>query len=144
MEIFTHSNVETQLLGERLGKLAFPSMIVALKGEVGVGKTEFVKGFTVGANSEIATSPTFAIMNVYEGGKLPIYHFDFYRCGGDYEEFEEFIFGDGVSLIEWSEYLNLPSSILTIEIQKISDMARKIIITFEDERYKDVIGRAFN
>lgn len=144
MEIITHSNNETQELGRRLGERAFSSMIVALKGEVGAGKTEFVKGFTNGANSDNATSPTFAIMNVYEGGKLPIYHFDFYRCGGDYEEFEEYIFGDGVSLIEWSEYLDLPKALLTVEIIKLGDDDRKILFVPGDHRYKQLIKEAYS
>lgn len=128
MEIITNSNLDTQKLGEALGKRAFAGMIIALSGDVGAGKTEFTKGFTVGANSDNATSPTFAIMNMYEGGKFPIYHFDFYRCGGDIEEFEEYIFGDGVAIIEWSELIDLPKDIIAIDIAKIDDETRKITL----------------
>ena len=144
MEIITNNNEETRKLGIAFGKLAFPQMIIALNGDVGAGKTEFVKGFTVGANSDIATSPTFAIMNVYEGGNIPIYHFDFYRCGGDFEEFEEYIFGDGVSLIEWSEFLELPFDILEIFIEKIDDNTRKISFNCGNERYQEVLRRAYS
>lgn len=144
MEIITYNNEDTRKIGECLGKLAFPCMIIALKGSVGAGKTEFVKGFTVGANSDIATSPTFAIMNVYEGGKIPVFHFDFYRCGGDIDEFEEYIFGDGVALIEWSEYLDLPSDILEISIEKIDENTRKFVFNGGNEKYEEVLRRAYS
>lgn len=143
MEIITHSNKDTQRFGMLLGKRAFPSMIIALSGEVGAGKTEFAKGFTVGANSDVATSPTFAIMNVYQGEKIPVYHFDFYRCGGEYEEFEEYIFGEGASLIEWSEYLDLPKDILSINIEKLDNNSRKFICTAGNKVYEDILKEVF-
>lgn len=144
MEIITKTNEDTQKVGKLLGERASCPMIIALKGDVGAGKTEFVKGFTVGANSDIATSPTFAIMNVYEGGQLPIYHFDFYRLGGDWEEFEEYIFGDGISLIEWSEYLDLPEDVLEISIDKIDDTTRRITFKAGSDEYEDLIRRAYS
>ncbi len=129
MEIITYSNKDTQRLGMLLGKRAFPSMIIALSGEVGAGKTEFAKGFTVGANSDVATSPTFAIMNVYQGEKIPVYHFDFYRCGGEYEEFEE--------------YMDLPKDILSINIEKLDNNSRKFICTAGNKVYEDILKEVF-
>ncbi|MBQ9625508.1 MAG: tRNA (adenosine(37)-N6)-threonylcarbamoyltransferase complex ATPase subunit type 1 TsaE [Clostridia bacterium] len=144
MEIITNNNLETQKIGMLLGQYAFLGMVIALKGEVGAGKTELAKGFAQGINCEEATSPTFSIMNVYENGRLPVYHFDFYRAGGDIDEFEEYIFGEGAALIEWSENIDLPNEVLTVEIIKIDENKRKLIFNAGNKLYEDIIGRIEN
>lgn len=98
---------ETIALGEALGKTLSPGTIVALHGDLGAGKTVFTKGIAKGLETdEEPVSPTFVIMNEYSG-RLPLYHFDLYRVGGVDElegiGFEEYFYGDGVSVVEWAE-----------------------------------------
>jgi len=99
---------ETYELAYKLGKEAKEGLIVALTGDLGVGKTVFAKGFAKGLGiTEPIVSPTYTIMYVYESGRIPMYHFDLYRLG-DVDElyeigFEEYAYGKGVSLIEWAD-----------------------------------------
>ena len=118
-EVFeTMSEEETYKLGERLGTQAQPNQIYTLIGDLGVGKTVFTKGFAKGLGiTEHVSSPTFTILQVYDGGRLPFYHFDVYRIG-DVEEMEEIgyedcFFGGGVCLIEWADLIEeiLPKTI---------------------------------
>ncbi len=115
---------ETRKLGFDLGKNAKSGDIYCLKGDLGVGKTVFTKGFAEGLNiAEHITSPTFTIVNEYKG-RLPFYHFDVYRIGDPDEMYdigyEEYFFGDGVCLIEWAELIEelLPENIYWITIEK--------------------------
>ncbi len=119
----THSAQETWRLGRQLGQAAAAGQIYCLDGELGVGKTVFTKGFAAGLGIERpVNSPTFTILQIYEGGRLPLYHFDVYRIGEaeEMEEigYEEYFFGDGVCLIEWAS--------LVPEI--IPDDARRVVI----------------
>ena len=106
MVIETRSAKETFLLGEKIGKEARAGQVYTLIGDLGVGKTVFTQGMAKGLGiKEPVSSPTFTIVQVYEEGRLPFYHFDVYRIG-DVEEmdeigFDDYIYGDGVSLIEW-------------------------------------------
>ena len=107
-EIFeTNNEQETAALGERLGQAALPGQVYTLIGDLGVGKTVFTQGFARGLGvSEHVNSPTFTIVQIYEDGRMPFYHFDVYRIG-DVEEMEEIgyedcFYGDGVSLVEWA------------------------------------------
>lgn len=120
----THSEEETLLIGEELAKKAKPGQIYALNGDLGVGKTVFTKGFAKGLGiTEHITSPTFTIINVYEGD-LNFYHFDVYRIEEPDElyelGYEEYFFSDGVCLIEWAELIKplLPENIININISK--------------------------
>lgn len=102
----TDSAEETFALGERLGREARAGEVYTLEGDLGVGKTVFTKGFAKGLGvSEQINSPTFTIVHIYEEGRLPFYHFDVYRIGdvAELEEigFDDYIYGDGVTLIEW-------------------------------------------
>lgn len=116
---------ETFSIGRRLAELAEPGDIYALSGDLGVGKTVFTKGFAAGLGiMEPVNSPTFTILQIYEGGRLPLYHFDVYRIE-EPEEMEEvgldeYLFGGGVSLIEWPEQIAecLPEKTRIIRIQK--------------------------
>ena len=125
MIIETNSASETLALGEKLGKAAKPGQIYTLNGDLGVGKTVLTQGFAKGLGiTEAVNSPTFTIVQVYEEGRLPLYHFDVYRIG-DIEEmdeigYEDYVYGEGVSLIEWANLIEeiLPEHFTEIKIEK--------------------------
>lgn len=116
---------ETFAFGEKLGREAMPGMIVCLDGDLGVGKTVFAQGFAAGLGiSGPVNSPTFTIFQIYEEGRLPLFHFDVYRIGEpeEMEEigYEDYFFGQGVCLIEWSELIRdlIPQESIRIRIEK--------------------------
>ena len=119
---------ETYALGEKIGKAAQPGQIYTLTGDLGVGKTVFTQGVAAGLGiTEPVSSPTFTIVQVYEDGRLPFYHFDVYRIG-DVEEmdeigYEDYVYGQGVSLIEWANLIEeiLPEHYTEIRIEKDLD-----------------------
>ena len=125
MIIETRSAQETFQLGKELGEKAYPGQVFTLTGDLGVGKTVFTQGFAAGLGiTEPVNSPTFTIVQVYEEGRLPFYHFDVYRIG-DVEEmdevgFEDYVMGEGVSLIEWANLIEeiLPQKRTEITIEK--------------------------
>ena len=125
MVIETWKPQETFELGRRMGERAQAGQIICLEGDLGVGKTVFTQGFAEGLGiREPVNSPTFTILQQYEEGRLPLYHFDVYRIG-DVEEMEEIgyedcFYGEGVCLIEWpSRILEiLPDRITWVEIAK--------------------------
>ena len=99
---------ETVAAGRTYGRDARQGDVFALSGDLGAGKTQFVKGFVAGLGSESdVTSPTFVLIHEYGDGRLPVYHFDFYRVESREAlsrlGFDDYIFGDGVSLIEWAD-----------------------------------------
>ena len=116
---------DTYDLGKKLGENCKPGDIILLNGDLGVGKTVFTKGFGKGLGiEEPISSPTFTIMQIYEQGRLPLYHFDVYRIA-DPEEmdeigYEDYFFGKGVCLIEWAEliYDILPPQYKKVTIKK--------------------------
>ena len=108
MEFVTHSREETQALGARLAEALDAGRVVAFTGDLGAGKTAFVSGMARALGvEERVTSPTFTIVNEYEGGRLPLFHFDMYRLGGADELFhigwEDYLARNGVCAVEWSE-----------------------------------------
>lgn len=123
--IETYQEKETYELGCQLGKAAAAGQVFTLVGDLGVGKTVFTKGLAQGLQIEEAiSSPTFTIVQVYEEGRLPFYHFDVYRIG-DVEEmdeigYEDYVYGEGVSLIEWANLIEeiLPEHYTQITIEK--------------------------
>ncbi|SFI37339.1 tRNA threonylcarbamoyladenosine biosynthesis protein TsaE [Pseudobutyrivibrio sp. OR37] len=123
--IETNSPEETEALGIRLAKAANPGQVFTLIGDLGVGKTVFTQGFAKGLEiDEPICSPTFTIVQVYDSGRMPFYHFDVYRIG-DIEEmdeigYEDYIYGDGVSLIEWANLIEdiLPDNYTRVTIEK--------------------------
>ncbi|MBE5917080.1 MAG: tRNA (adenosine(37)-N6)-threonylcarbamoyltransferase complex ATPase subunit type 1 TsaE [Pseudobutyrivibrio ruminis] len=126
IEIFeTNSPQETENLGKKLANDAVAGQVFTLIGDLGVGKTVFTQGFAAGLDiTEAICSPTFTIVQVYDTGRLPFYHFDVYRIG-DIEEmdeigYEDYIYGDGVSLIEWANLIEdiLPEHLTRITIEK--------------------------
>lgn len=125
MILESKSPEDTFQIGMRLGKLAEAGEVYTLTGDLGVGKTVFTQGFAKGLGiDESVNSPTFTILQIYEGGRLPLYHFDVYRIGSveEMEEtgFEEYIMGDGVSLIEWADLIEeiLPRKRTRVLIEK--------------------------
>lgn len=125
MVVESTSEQDTYQLGFSLGEQAVAGDVFCLVGDLGVGKTVFTKGFASGLGiTEPITSPTFTIVQVYEEGRLPLYHFDVYRIS-DVEEMEEigyedYIYGDGVSFIEWANLIEdiLPKRRRMITIEK--------------------------
>lgn len=121
----TRSPEETFQLGMECAKNAVPGQVFTLTGDLGVGKTVFTQGFAKGLEiEEPVNSPTFTIVQVYESGRLPFYHFDVYRIG-DVEEmdevgFDDYVMGEGVSLIEWANLIEeiLPEHRTEIIIEK--------------------------
>ena len=108
MEFLTHSREETEALGARLARALAGGRVVAFTGDLGAGKTAFVSGMAreLGVEERV-TSPTFTIVNEYEGGRLPLFHFDMYRLGSADELFhigwEDYLARGGVCAVEWSE-----------------------------------------
>ena len=123
--IETYSPEETRALGERIGREAGPGQVYTLIGDLGVGKTVFTQGVAVGlCIPGPVNSPTFTILQVYEEGRLPFYHFDVYRIA-DVEEREEIgcedcFYGQGICLIEWADRIRdiLPERYTEIVIEK--------------------------
>lgn len=125
MTIETFTPEETFELGESLGEKAQPGEVYCLNGDLGVGKTVFTQGFAKGLGIEgPVSSPTFTIVQQYDDGRLPLYHFDVYRIGDisemDEIGYEDCFYGDGVSLIEWSNLIEeiLPEQLTQIRIEK--------------------------
>lgn len=116
---------DTYALGQIIGKEAIAGSVYTLVGDLGVGKTVFTQGLAEGLGiTEPVNSPTFTIVQVYEEGRLPFYHFDVYRIGDvsemDEVGYEEYVYGDGVSLIEWANLIEeiLPARYTQITIEK--------------------------
>ena len=135
---------DTFALGEEIGRRAKPGDVYTLVGDLGVGKTVFTKGLASGLGiSEPVSSPTFTILQVYEDGRLPLFHFDVYRIG-DVEEmdeigYEDCIYGNGVSLIEWADLIGeiLPERYVEIRIEKDLERGfdyRRITVTEKSDR----------
>lgn len=125
MRKITYSEEETLALGRRLGEKAKTGEVYALVGDLGVGKTVFAKGFAEGLGiGEAVNSPTFTILQIYETGRLPFYHFDIYRIEEPEEMdeigYEEYFFGGGVCLVEWADILPeiMPEETVWIRIEK--------------------------
>lgn len=125
MRIETFSPEETFALGQKIGREAGPGDVFTLIGDLGVGKTVFTQGVADGLEiTEPVSSPTFTIVQVYDEGRLPFYHFDVYRIG-DIEEMEEigyedYFYGGGVTMIEWADLIEeiLPEHYRQIRIEK--------------------------
>ena len=125
MVIETFSAKETFEYGKKMGLNAMPGQVYCLTGDLGVGKTVFTQGFANGLGiEEPVNSPTFTIVQEYEEGRIPFYHFDVYRIGDVYEMdeigYEDYVYGNGVSFIEWAELISeiLPENRTDIIIEK--------------------------
>lgn len=135
---------KTLRLGEKLGMLLNKGDIICLDGDLGAGKTHFTKGIANGLKiDEYITSPTFNIVNEYQG-RLKLYHFDVYRVNDPDEiyaiGFDEYIFSDAVSVIEWSHYIEdlIPEERINVTINKLPNKGenyREIVINYFGNRY---------
>lgn len=153
--VITRNEKETAYLGARLGKTIEEPMVIALKGNLGAGKTVFVRGAAkgLGVNEQI-TSPTFVLLKEYRG-RFPVYHFDYYRLNeGEDEEakemgFEDYLPGDGVAFVEWAERLPflLPMDYLEINMKLLFDNegeGRRLRFVSHGSLATAVIGKLLN
>lgn len=125
LNLDSNSEKDTFELGKKIGKEANPGAVYTLIGDLGVGKTVFTQGVAKGLGiDDIISSPTFTIVQVYEEGRMPFYHFDVYRIGDESEMdeigYEEYVYGEGISLIEWANLIEgiLPDEYIEVEIKK--------------------------
>ncbi len=133
--IITHSAEETRELGARLSKVLNPGDTLTLQGDLGAGKSELARGIARGLGvSGPVPSPSFTILNMYEDGRCPLYHFDWYRIQ-DPEEiaemgFQEQLNGDGIALVEWSERAPeyIPFRRLNVCLRAVDDQTREITL----------------
>lgn len=134
MQYITHSPEETRALGRTLAQALQGGAVVAFTGDLGAGKTAFVSGMAEGLGiEERVTSPTFTIVNEYEGGRLPLFHFDMYRLGSADELFhigwEDYLARNGVCAVEWSENVDeaLDGDTIRVDISRGEDDNTRII-----------------
>ena len=138
MEYLSHNERETEALGAALAARLRPGDVVAYLGDLGAGKTAFTRGLARGLGYEgRVTSPTFTIVNEYEGGGLPLFHFDMYRLGGEEDLFdigwEDYLDRGGVCAVEWSERVEeaLPGDAVTVTIARCPENENWRLITVE-------------
>ena len=135
MEFITNSPIETEKVGEALGKVLKPGSILAYEGDLGAGKTAFTRGLARGLGAtEMVTSPTYTIVNEYLSGRMPLFHFDMYRLASSDDlwdiGWEDYLERGGVCAVEWSENVaDAMEGAITVCIQKTGDDSRKITIT---------------
>ncbi len=130
----TNTPEETEALGARLARALEPGAVVAFTGDLGAGKTAFVRGLARGLGvQDRVTSPTFTIVNEYEGGRLPLFHFDLYRLGSADELFdigwEDYLARGGVCAVEWSERMEelLEPGTIRVDLRRGEDESRRVI-----------------
>ena len=147
--IYSQNEEELISIGQKLGRLLDSGDIIVLSGDLGAGKTTLTKGIAKGLDiSQMIKSPTYTIVREYEG-RLPLYHLDVYRIGDDPDSFDldDYLFGDGVSVIEWGEMLgdDLPENYLEVIFDKyskdlVNDQERKIILKPHGKRYEELVN----
>lgn len=144
VKIYLDGEEQTKEIGYKLGKLLTPGSVICLIGDLGAGKTTMTQSLAraIGVDDYI-TSPTFTIVNEYEG-KMPLYHFDVYRIGSSDEMYDigydEYINGDGVCIIEWANLIDdiLPDEYLYIEL-KYKDMSREMTLNPVGQKYEKIV-----
>ena len=131
--MITHSPAETRALGARLARLLLPGDVLVLEGDLGAGKSEFTRGIARGLGIEgPVASPSFTILNVYDEGRIPLYHFDWYRLSGEDELYDmgldEYLGGDGIAVVEWPSRCPeaVPEDHLLIRIIPVDETSREI------------------
>ena len=134
MKLITNSPLETEKVGEALGKILQPGTVLAYEGDLGAGKTAFTRGLARGLGcTEQVTSPTYTIVNEYLSGRLPLFHFDMYRLGSSDElwdiGWEDYLDRNGICAVEWSEnVLDALTDPITVRIETLGQDARCITI----------------
>ena len=144
-KITSRSVEDTMELAENIESEKFPGMIICLDGELGSGKTVFVKGFAKSLGlDETITSPTFNIVKEYTTGEMPLYHMDVYRLEDENENIglEDYFNGNGASIIEWSELISdiLPDERLDIKFKILDENTRIIKLTPHGQKYEDIVN----
>lgn len=146
MEFNIQNIMEMKDLGNKIGRSLKGGEVICLVGDLGAGKTHLTKFIGEGMGiDEYITSPTFAILNIYEG-KIHLNHFDMYRLEEDVEfedlGFDDYLFSDDVNIIEWPERIKkyLPKTLINIEIKTLGEEKRQVNITTNyDEKYKYIL-----
>jgi tRNA threonylcarbamoyladenosine biosynthesis protein TsaE len=136
VEYETRSVAETEAVAAELARTLTPGAAIALHGNLGAGKTQFVRGLLVGlgGNARTVSSPTYVLLNIYDTGRMPLFHLDAYRVSGP-EDFEAIGFGElfeqgGVVVVEWADRVSelLPAGTIHVRIEPIAEEARRITI----------------
>ena len=134
MEFITNSPIETEKVGEALGKILQPGSILAYEGDLGAGKTAFTRGLARGLGAkEQVTSPTYTIVNEYLSGRMPLFHFDMYRLASSDDlwdiGWEDYLERGGVCAVEWSENVDdAMENAIYVTIYKTGEESRRIVI----------------
>jgi tRNA threonylcarbamoyladenosine biosynthesis protein TsaE len=146
LDIISHSEEQTRRLGARLGTLLEPGDVLLVTGNLGAGKTVFAQGVAAGLGvTDPVTSPSFILIHDYKG-RLPFYHVDLYRIQSEAEAealgLEEYLYGDGVTLIEWAERIPglAPASHLAVELRPLTETKRAIRLVARGERYARLLA----
>lgn len=148
LTMISNKEEDTLHIASTLASFAEAGMVIALSGDLGVGKTAFARGFAHGLHIEgRVTSPTFTIVKEYEG-RLPLYHMDVYRLEHSEEDlgFDEYFYGDGVSLVEWAQFIEefLPEQYIQVVIERTGESSRKIMFTAVGEKYVSLLKQLRN
>lgn len=146
MKFICKNKNDTQELGKLIAKFSFEKEVITLSGQLGAGKTTFSQGFASGLGIEgIINSPTFNIVKCYFNSSIPLYHIDAYRLEDVNQDLglEEYIEGDGVCLVEWSEFILdvIPDELLKIDISILEDEARLIEINAFGKKYEELLKK---
>ena len=141
--LIINNSEEMIRLGEKIGRLAVPNMVITMAGDLGAGKTTMTKGIAKGLDiTDIVNSPTFTIMKTYKG-RLDLYHLDVYRIENAYSDFEleEYFDLNGLCVIEWANQVKelLPNELLEIEIKDLGDNKREVFFSSDYEVYQKII-----
>ncbi|MDO4378580.1 MAG: tRNA (adenosine(37)-N6)-threonylcarbamoyltransferase complex ATPase subunit type 1 TsaE [Erysipelotrichia bacterium] len=145
LEIISCNAEETKRLATCLAPLLEKGSLITLSGQLGAGKTTFTQGLAVGLHiKKHVTSPTFTLLKIYQGD-LPLYHIDAYRLEGLNQDlgFEEYIDGDGICVIEWSNFIAelLPQQYLNIEINILDNDCRQLIFKAKGKKYERILDQ---
>jgi tRNA threonylcarbamoyladenosine biosynthesis protein TsaE len=145
LDFISHSEQQTQRIGARLAPLLKPGDVLALTGELGTGKTRWVQGVCQGLQvTDPVVSPTFTLVNEYQG-RLPVYHIDLYRLNSAEEVItfglEDYLFGSGVTLIEWADQAidYLPDAYLEIQLYHLEETKRRLVLRPQGQRFLGVL-----
>lgn len=140
----THSEEETRAVGARLARALRGGELIGLCGELGAGKTELVRGLAAGLGIAAGKvrSPTFTLVNEYSGGRLPLYHIDLYRLAPSADDrmaLREYLYGDGVCVVEWFDRLGEDPAHLHIQLTFVGESERSLVATACGEGYVELL-----
>lgn len=141
-QLTTHSYEETEDLGAKVSTLLEAGDVLALNGDLGVGKTAFTRGLAKGLGiKRNVKSPTFTLIREYQDGRLPLYHMDAYRLESSPDEdlgFDEYFNGNGVTVVEWPQFIKdeIPAEHISINITRLSDTDRQIVFKLHGKKYE--------